>query len=347
MKLSILTLCVASAAAHTFASTDNAVAFANFKKTFNKQYLSNEEHSMRASIFENTLARISAKRAAGDSTAGVTKFSDLTRSEFKQKYLTYKPVDAARRAAALKVEVHNGTLSAAPTSFDWRAKSAVTPVKDQGQCGSCWAFSATEQIESQWYLAGNSLTSFAPQQIVSCDKTDAGCDGGDTPTAFEYVEGAGGLATEASYPYTSGGTGGDDDDDDFAKKGKLSCLPFKTDGGKISGYSYATPTCTGACENQDLDILAVNLASTAPVSICVNAEAWQDYDSGVLTKEACGAIAYDDLDHCVQLVGYTADYWIVRNSWNTDWGVEGYIHLARADNTCGLADEATFVKIAN
>ena len=336
MKLSILTLCVASATAYTFASTDNAVAFANFKKTFNKQYLSDEEHSMRASIFENTLDRIAAKRAAGDLTAGVTKFSDLTRAEFKQKYLTYKPVDATRRAAALKVEVHNGTLSAAPTSFDWRAKSAVTPVKDQGQCGSCWAFSATEQIESQWYLAGNSLTSFAPQQIVSCDKTDAGCNGGDTPTAFEYVESAGGMATEASYPYTSGAKG---------KTGR--CKSFQTDGGKISGYSYATPACTGTCKNQDLDMLAANLASTAPVSICVNAEAWQDYDSGVLTKKACGAIAYDDLDHCVQLVGYTADYWIVRNSWNTDWGVKGYIHLARDDNTCGLADEATFVKIAN
>lgn len=119
----------------------------------------------------------------------------------------------------------------------------------------------------------------------------------------------------------------------------------------ISGYSYATPSCTGPCASQDLTMLQANIAGTAPASVCVNAASWNDYVGGVMTSAACGSMAYNELDHCVQLVGYDmsgdSPYWIVRNSWATNWGEEGHIWLQGDANTCGLADEATFVDIVS
>jgi len=230
--------------------------------------------------------------------------------------------------------------AAAPAAVDWREKGAVTPVKDQGQCGSCWAFSATEQIESQWILAGHPMTKFSPQQIVSCDKKDDGCNGGDTLTAYKYVMKAGGMASSASYPYASGDSG-------KSKK----CHKFEVSGGTITGSTYATKPCTvGGCKHQNEAALQAHLASTAPVSICVNAGKWQHYTKGVMSHKQCGKSTADSLDHCVQLVGYQKSagkggYYLVRNSWNTDWGVEGYIHLAMGSNTCGIANEATFVTV--
>jgi len=129
------------------------------------------------------------------------------------------------------------------------------------------------------------------------------------------------------------------------KNGK--CKHIAPAGGKPAGFTYATKPCTqGACKKQNLKTLAANVASKAPASICVNAGAWQNYVKGTMTVKKCGGFSADDLDHCVQLVGYTAKYWIVRNSWNTDWGLKGYIHLQAGKNTCGIANEATFVSFA-
>jgi len=208
-----------------------------------------------------------------------------------------------------------------PPLFDWRnyVPHPITPVKVQGQCGSCWAFSATEEIESAWILSGHNLTLLSEQQIVDCDKSDAGCNGGDTPTAYQYVISAGGLETEAAYPYT-------------AKDGKCSATAPKV--ATITGFKYATSKKN---ETQLLNALA----TIAPISICVDAASWDSYAGGVLTK--CGS----KLDHCVQLVGYGTDsasgldYWEVRNSWGTSWGENGYIKLKRGSNICGIADEAT------
>merc|ERR1712224_318431 len=118
---------------------------------------------------------------------------------------------------------------------------------------------------------------------------------------------------------------------------------------QVTGYTYATPACTsGACANQDLDKLAAALEET-PVSVCVNAGAWNDYTGGVLTSAACGSMAADEQDHCVQAVGFNATastpYWIVRNSWATTWGEDGYIRLEMSKNTCGLADDATIPEV--
>jgi len=219
----------------------------------------------------------------------------------------------------------------------------VTAVKDQGQCGSCWAFSATEAVESAYILAGNTAVALSPQQTVDCDNkgSDQGCNGGDTVTAYAYMETVG-IEAEANYPYVSGGTGA------------AGTCAFNASEvvAKISGFVYATPGCTDACPSQNEDLLAQNLYSTGPVSICVDASTWQTYVSGVLTAASGCQSAYTALDHCVELVGYGTDsssgqkFWSVRNSWNTSWGEQGYIRLLYGANTCGVADEATQVTIS-
>jgi len=269
----------------------------------------------------------------GEFVFGITKFSDLSVEEFKGRYLNFRPspkVFAAHQNTPIRK-----TTSPAADSVDWRNTGAITPVKDQGQCGSCWAFSTTEEVESMWYLSKKSLPVLSPQQIVSCDKVDQGCNGGDTVSAYTYVK-ANGLETEEAYPYKSGETGSNG-----------ACKYNSGDVvAKITGFEYATPPCTGACNTQNETKLAESLTG-APISICVYAESWQFYSSGIL-KSNCPK-AYDQLDHCVQLVGYdntqTTPYWIVRNSWAADWGIDGFIYIEKGNNLCGVADEATIVTV--
>merc|ERR550532_2053278 len=135
----------------------------------------------------------------GEAVFGVTKFSDLTPEEFKATYLTYRPSNRTRDVKDPAIE---GPVA---NDIDWVEKGAVTPVKNQGQCGSCWAFSATAAIESYAKLAGKGLKVLSAQQINSCDKEDGGCNGGNTESAYEYVKEAGGIELDSDYPYTSGG----------------------------------------------------------------------------------------------------------------------------------------------
>jgi len=214
---------------------------------------------------------------------------------------------------------------AIPASFDWISKGAVTPVKNQGQCGSCWAFSTTEEIESQWFLASHPLPVLAPQQIVDCDTTDQGCNGGDPPTAYAYVHSAGGLESEASYPYTA------EDGTCQSQKSKFVA--------SVSGWKYA---CKGNNETE----MQANLVQYGPLSVCVDASSWQNYNGGVITSN-CG----NSLDHCVMVTGYASTsggvaFWEVRNSWGADWGESGYLRVERNQNLCGISDEVTIAIIA-
>lgn len=199
-------------------------------------------------------------------------------------------------------------------SVDWRAKNAVTPIKDQGRCGSCWAFSATESIESLAFLSGKySLEKMSCQQITACDKGSSGCNGGNPSTAFNYIKSCGGLETEADYPYTAGGgsTGSCKFDKSKAKE-------------KVTGSQKTKG------EDQMLQALQKN-----PMSICHQTGGWQSYKSGsVMTKCSSGG------GHCTQLVGYDSggDYWIIKNSWGTGWGSSGYIYIKKGSNLCGIAN---------
>jgi len=236
-------------------------------------------------------------------------------------------------------------IKAAPMKVDWSQKGAVTPIKDQGMCGSCWAYSATEGIESAIFMATGKLPApLAAQQIISCDHNlAAGCSGGDLPTALNYVKGAGGIDTAADYPATSANDG---------KNG--TCNWDKKEVAKVTGFKYALPPCrNGTCANQDEGMLAAALAKFGPISVCVNAGDghWDFYEEGSIWPPAAhpcsGAAA--EIDHCVQLVGYdrssATPYWKVRNSWGDVWGEDGYMRLQYGVNACGIADEAVIVSV--
>lgn len=335
--LALVATGVALAAAFTVDAENLSAAFKfnDYAAKFNKQYQSTAEYDTAFANFKASLARIAAAEARGvKNVYGLTKFSDLSKEEFRSKYLMPKgSIDI--KALAEKFGVHTAeTLPAAPpATFDWRSKHAVTPVKDQQQCGSCWAFSTTENFESMTFLAGNSLPVLGPQQLVDCDPQSQGCGGGWTYWAFEYLLSAGGQETEANYPYT-------------AQDGTCAFEASKI-AARLTNYTFATNPCeSGSCPTQD-DLLREKLASIGPLSICVNAEIWSDWSGPApIPASECPGDA-DELDHCVQLVGYdwNKKYWIVRNSWNTDWGVEGYIYLATGGNTCGLGDVVTFADV--
>jgi len=171
--------------------------------TDNQKTYTGNDYQFRLNVFKSNLQLSQYyNQREGKPVYGVTKFMDLTPEEFRAQYLMPKG-KIQHKVDAEMVPLPEAT--AVPVRFDWNDKKAVTPVYDQGQCGSCWAFSATEAIESQWFLAGHTLVSLSPQQIVDCDKGrgDEGCNGGDTPTAYEYVIAAGGMDTMTDYPYTA------------------------------------------------------------------------------------------------------------------------------------------------
>jgi len=314
--------------------------WAQWKEHFGKRYANEAEDAQRFDIFLENLEMLDNLVASldddDDAVFGITKFFDETPEEFQRSHLNYHPITPPRDDVAAP---ENITLGRASRSVvNWMGK-ATTPVKDQGYCGSCWAFSAVEQVESAWTLAGHELTAFSTEQLVECDTAgdDAGCNGGDSPTAYKYIKEAGGLASDEAYPYSKETYSGN--------AGK--CEEFTPVGGAVKTWSYVTPKCTKRkCKDQDEDTLKTAI-DAAPASICVNAKNWQAYTGGVMGKNACGDNGYYNLNHCVQLVGYNTDaekpYWIVRNSWNTNWGEEGLIYLKMGRNTCGLANEAMTV----
>merc|ERR1711988_1003476 len=290
----------------------------------------------------------------GQPAFGLNWMSDRYETEKYKKGLR-KPKDFKPTA---KVVDYTAEMQGA-AGIDWRKTNVVTPVKNQGQCGSCWAFSATEAIESQMILATGAKYDFtlSPQQIASCTPNSgtygcAGCNGGFTEGAYEYVKSAPGLANGFFIPYEQSLT--ESQNTKACPTSKVNQITGELEqlqGGyaQVSGYSYAVKPCTsGACTNQNLKGLAAALEKT-PLSVCVNAGTWNDYTGGVLTSAACGSMGAASQDHCVMAVGFNSTaptpYWIVRNSWATTWGEQGYIYLEMAKNTCGLADDATIPNV--
>jgi len=295
------------------------IEFQNWMNEYGKSYADDSEYRTRFVNYLASVERVRERNAksaqVGGATYGLTKFSDLDPEEFKRLYLINVPyVPETDREVLPQIRV------AVPATFDWRNESKVTAVKNQAQCGSCWAFSATENIESVWMIAkgltATNMKPLAPQQIVDCDKTDAGCNGGWPRNAFTYVTQAGGIEPEQLYPYHAR---------------NQNCAFKRADVyTTISSYKYATKTHN---ENE----IKNNLVAWAPLSICVDAQTWQDYTGGVMTHTECGV----SLDHCVLLTGYDGNSWNVRNSWGSNWGEKGYIRLEVGHNTCGMSDEAT------
>jgi len=296
--------------------------FIEFQHKYNKFYSNSEEFQYRLAVFNSNLVRSAElnKKSAGKTQYGITKFSDMTPEEFRTTILMSK---LPPRQDPKKGPYHNETFSKpAPSTFDWRNHSpaVVTPVYNQGQCGSCWAFSATENVESQWALSGKTLASLSQQQIVSCDPYDYGCGGGWPYNAYKYLIGAGGQEYYADYPYTAENT-------------PCTFNAAYIDA-KLSSWTYVT-------QSESEPEMVNYLVAHGPLSICVDAEPWQFYSGGVFMASACST----SIDHCVEAIGYnlgaSTPYWIVRNSWGTDWGISGYIYLQYGQDTCAMAQVVT------
>jgi len=298
--------------------------FGAWKTKYGKAYATEDEEAMRYAIFKANFDRVSVHNAKGMSfTMQMNEFGDLTGNEFGAGRIGgYKPRKLRRESEAF---VSSGI--ALPTSVDWVSKGAVTPVKNQGQCGSCWAFSTTGSVEGINEINGNGLKSLSEQQLVDCSGSagNDGCNGGLMDYAFEWIVTNGGICSEASYPYTAAdGTC------------KTSCQKIV----KISGHKDVTP---------DSDSALAAAVAQQPVSVAIEADqsSFQFYSGGVLTA-ACGTA----LDHGVLAVGYgTAsgvEYWKVKNSWGASWGEAGYVRLARGAQynggagQCGIYSEPSY-----
>jgi C1A family cysteine protease len=316
---------VSSAAVYTENAVEQKALWEGFKANFNKVYSTMSEESRRFSIFLENLQVIDHRnglelRHGGNEVHGITKFSDLSQAEFETRYLT---ADASLKTNSNAEELFvTRPVDATAGLIDWAGK-LTTAVKDQGYCGSCWAFSATEQIESEAIRTLSTTYILSPEQITQCDTTSYGCNGGWTENAYNYVKKAGGITTDALYPYTSyqGTTG--------------TCKTF-TAKIKVSGYTKIAGSTTTAKESS----MASHVQTTGPLSVCIDATTWNSYKSGIMS--VCGT----SVDHCVQAVGVDATtntgYWKVRNSWATSWGESGYIRLKYGTNTCAITNDPTF-----
>jgi C1A family cysteine protease len=326
----VVALSIAAAASASLYSEDKASQkslWEAFKVEHGKKYDTMEEETRRFYTFVENLKvadqrNAEEKKAGGEAIHGITKFSDLSQVEFETGLLTSDP---SMRKADSERNFDTTVYEPVKTTglVNWSGKY-TTAVKDQGYCGSCWAFSATEQIESDSMRTLGDNFILSPEQITQCDSTSQGCNGGWTEHAYDYVKKAGGIETNADYPYTSyQGTTGTCKAD--KNKFKVTVSKYTTINGESAMTSY--------------------MQSTGPLSVCLDASSWNSYKGGVMTS--CG----QRVDHCVQAVGVdttaSTPYWLVRNSWGTSWGESGYIRLKWNANTCNIKSDPTWVTVAN
>jgi len=325
MKLLVITLLLNLTLFNVLAFTTNSNANANyqfhrFTHQYGKQYDTFDEYMRCHKNFVNNYHVINVhNKLKHNYQLGINQFSDMSHREFK----------AFVKSSSLEIERfhtignHDNTHGDVPDTIDWRDRNAVTSIKNQQQCGSCWAFSATGSIEGAYAITKGKLVSLSEQQLVDCDKGDNGCNGGIMTSAYEYVIKNGGLDSESCYPYEAR--------DDTCRFDK-SCVSAT-----ISSYGTVSP---------NNDTAMVEALARQPVSIAIYAagSTFQHYNGGVYDDPTC----YSDqshLDHGVLLVGYGTttdgkDYYILKNSWGTSWGKNGYMQIARGKNTniCGLLD---------
>jgi len=300
-------------------------------QNFNLNFKDGAEFIHRLEIFASNLDQIEKHNADKTQTytLGVNQFTHLSFDEFVDTVKVGIRAPYLRRDTADFLHTEPSDVSTLPASVDWTTQGAVTGVKNQGNCGSCWSFSTTGALEGAYKIKYGSLPSLSEQQLVSCDSTDSGCNGGWMDNAFTWVKKNGGITTESAYPYTSGNTGAS---------------------GTCSKSGYTNDPKTAPASFTDVTPKNVNALMSAvvqqPVSIAIQANqvAFQSYKSGVLTG-TCGT----RLDHGVLLVGYghdsasNLDFWKVKNSWGPTWGENGYIRIKKgSDDLCGVLDAPSY-----
>jgi C1A family cysteine protease len=284
----------------------------------------------RFSIFRDNLRKIVLHNLdrTQNFTMGVNQFADLTPEEFKSRFVGG---GLKTTLGSYGCSTFTSTASGAPVSIDWREKGAVTSVKDQGQCGSCWTFSATGAVEGAWAISTGNLIDLSEQELVDCATGLAygsyGCNGGQMEGAFKFVI-QNGQCPLASYPYTSGVT-----------KTGGSCQ-------KCTAAARIT-SCYDVKPNDQISLKGA--VAKQPVAVAIEADTayFQLYSGGILTSTKCGTT----LDHGVLVVAYGTengqDYWLVKNSWSASWGINGYVKIARSSSTndpgvCGIAMQPSF-----
>jgi hypothetical protein len=294
--------------------------FEKFTKTFNKSYADAAEYEYRFKVFvENSLYIEDYNSKSNNVKLGMNHFGDLSYAEWRRTHVGC--YQSAKNRELNIVELDESNVPA--DTVDWRTKGAVTGVKDQGQCGSCWAFSTTGAVEGIGKIAGGALVSVSEQELVDCSKNgNNGCGGGLMDYAFQWIVQNGGLCSESDYPYTAR--------DGTCRKSSCQSVPSS----KIKGYQ-------DVARNSESQLKVA--VSRQPVSVAIEADqpAFQFYKSGIFSG-ACGT----NLDHGVLAVGYGDNYWIVKNSWGASWGDQGYILLAMGMNgnagECGIAIEPSY-----
>ncbi|KFK31512.1 hypothetical protein AALP_AA6G122300 [Arabis alpina] len=301
-------------------------------------YADVKEKDNRYIVFKRNVERIELSNNIFDSKRtfklAVNQFSDLTNDEFRSMYTGYKgdyvlSSQSQSRSKTTSFRYQNVSSSVLPISVDWKKKGAVTPIKNQGSCGCCWAFSAVAAIEGATQIKKGKLISLSEQQLVDCDINDYGCRGGLMDTAFEHIIATGGLTTESNYPYK-----GEDG----------TCNSKKTNpkATSISGYEDVPVNDEKAL---------MKAVAYQPVSVGIEGGGFdfQFYSTGVFTGECTTS-----LDHAVTAVGYGesangSKYWIIKNSWGTKWGESGYMRIQKdvkdKQGLCGLAMKASYPTI--
>jgi len=317
--------------------------FQRWKAAYNKSYATVAEERRRFRVYARNMAYIEATNAEAEAAGltyelGETAYTDLTNQEFMAMYtapapaqlpadesvITTRagPVDAVGGAPG-QLPVYVNLSTSAPASVDWRASGAVTPVKNQGRCGSCWAFSTVAVVEGIYQIRTGKLVSLSEQELVDCDTLDDGCDGGISYRALRWIASNGGITTETDYPYT--GT------TDACNRAKLSHNAVSIAGlRRVATRSEAS---------------LANAVAGQPVAVSIEAggDNFQHYKKGVYNGP-CGT----NLNHGVTVVGYGQEaaggdrYWIVKNSWGQGWGDDGYIRMkkdvaGKPEGLCGIA----------
>lgn len=321
-KLLLLTI-LCKTVSSQFNYQDEYGTFQDFQDKFNKKYSSLNETKQRFEIFRSNLRKIVSHNLdiMQNFTLGINQFTDLTHDEFKSLYF------GKYKFRKYECEIYSSSASSAPTTLDWRNKNVVTVVKNQEQCGSCWAFSSTGAIEGAWAISKGVLLNLSEQELVDCATglryASDGCNGGQMDGGFKYVMQYG-QCSDVEYPYTA--------TDGTCKE----CTPDVT-----------IEKCFDVSPNDQVSLKGA--VAMTPVAVAIEADTFyfQSYSGGVLDSPTCGTT----LDHGVLVVGYgtenTRDYWLVKNSWGETWGMNGYVKILKSNSTndpgiCGIAMEPSF-----